>query len=70
MFVYVMYLTPGEPTILIYFIILTNSSVENISQAKPRRESNPKLVQRFPLYVPLQAIQHSLNLFIVNDTIK
>ena len=48
--IYVMYLTPAEPTFLFYSIVLTNPIVENMSQAKPRRESNPKLVQRFPLH--------------------
>ena len=50
-----MYPTPAEPTFLFYSIILTSPIVENMSQAKPRRESNPKLVQRFPLYAELQA---------------
>ena len=45
-----MYPTPAEPTFLLYSIILTNPIVESMSQAKPRRESNPKLVQRFHLY--------------------
>ena len=49
-----MYLTPAEPTFLFYSIILTNSIVEYMSQAKPRRESTPKLVQRFPLHAALQ----------------
>ena len=39
--------TPAELTYLLYSIIFTNPIVESISQAKPRRESNPKLVQRF-----------------------
>ena len=42
-----MYPTPAEPTILFYSIILTNPIVENMSQAKLPRESNPKLVQHF-----------------------
>ena len=48
--IYVMYPTPAEPTFLLYAIILTNPIVENLSPAKPRRESNPKVVQRLPLY--------------------
>ena len=50
----VMYLTPAEATFILY-IILTNPIVQYMSQAKPRRESNPKPVQRFPLYASLQA---------------
>ena len=55
MHIYVMYLTPAELTFLFYSIILTNPTVENMSPAKPRRESNPKLEQRLPLYAAHQA---------------
>ena len=37
--------TPAEPTSLFYSTILTNQIVENLSLAKPRRESNSKFVQ-------------------------
>ena len=57
--IHVMYPTPAELTILLYSIILTNSNVENMSQAKPRRESNPKLVQHFPLNAATQATTSS-----------
>ena len=50
-----MYPTPAEPTILVYSIILTSPIVENMPQANSRREANPKLVQRFPLYATPQA---------------
>ena len=50
--VYEMYLTP---TFLFHFIILTNPIDENMSQAKPRQESNLKLMQRFSVIVALQA---------------
>ena len=55
MHIYVMYPTPAEPTILVYSIILTHPIVENMSPAKPQQDSNPKLVQRFPLYASPQA---------------
>ena len=51
--IYVMYPAPAELTFLLYTIILTNPIVENVSQAKLRRESNSKLVQRFPPYAAL-----------------
>ena len=53
-----MYLTPAEPTFLFYSIILTNPIVEYMSQAKPRRESNPKLVQHFPLHARSKPLRH------------
>ena len=37
-----------------YFIIFTNPIAEYMSQAKPQRELNPKLVQRFPLHTAVQ----------------
>ena len=42
--------TPAELTFLLFSIIFTNLIVEYMSQAKLRRESNPKLVQNFPLH--------------------
>ena len=48
-----MYLTPAEPAFLLFSIILTNPVVDSMSQAKPRRQSNPKLVQRLPLHAVL-----------------
>ena len=41
--IYVMFLTPAEPPNLFNSIILTNPIVVYISQAKPRREPNPKV---------------------------
>ena len=52
--IYIMYLTPTELAFLFYSIILTNPIVAYMSQAKLRRESNPKLGQRFPLLVAIQ----------------
>ena len=53
--IYVMLLTSTEPTFLFCSIILTNSIAEYKSQAKPRRESNPNLVQHFFFDAALQA---------------
>ena len=53
-YIYVMYLTPAEPTFLFFSIILTNPIVQYMSHAKPRRESNPNLGTSFPLYSALQ----------------
>ena len=40
-------------TFLFYLPVFTNPIVNHMSQAKPRRESNLKLVQRFPMYAAL-----------------
>ena len=54
MHISVMYVTPADRTDLFHSIILTNPIVEYMSHAKPRRESYPKLVLRFPFRALLQ----------------
>ena len=58
-----MYLTPAEPPLLFvcdknpiveFIIVYANPIVADMSQAKPRRQSNPKLVERFFRYTALQ----------------
>ena len=45
----------SRTNILISFYYLAEPDFKNMSQAKLRRESNPKLVQRFPLLAAFQA---------------
>ena len=68
--IYAMYLTPSEPTFLFYSIILTNQIVEYMSQAKPRRESNPKLVQCFSLHAAPALSQKSKVLLVLGTLHK
>ena len=49
------FITSAEPTILFYSIILTKLIVENLSLEKLRRESNPKLLQRFFRHAAIQS---------------